>query len=180
MGNICSNDRKIDELTNVTIVDPTSLKLNYSNLKIIRLIHHNNTKIYLVEQNIIKKQFNLARDREQFLNEVETYRILSDLPFILKPLHIDQKNGVIYLPYIDTHPIKNTKNQNTVSAFLQILKKEYGIWRESEYIWSNLLQNSNTLQIYLIDFGNIPWFSTVPNSKWHIHKDKYPRLNLTR
>jgi serine/threonine protein kinase len=173
MGNICSNNRKTDETIN-----ELSLQINYNGLKVIRLIHHNNTKIYLLENNIIKKQFILPKDREQFYNEVESYRLLSHLPFILKPIHIDQKNGIIYLPYIDSNPIKNSRNKNIVNTLLGILKKEYGIWREGEYIWSNLLQNSKTQQIYLIDFGNIPWFSSVPNSKWNINRDKYPRLNL--
>ena len=62
--------------------------------------------------------------------------------------------------------------------YLSILKNKYGIWREGEYIWNNLLQCSKTEQIYLIDFGNIPWNSTVPNTKWHINTTKYPRMNL--
>jgi hypothetical protein len=178
MGNICCSDRKTEQLSDIHIVEPSSLKINYSQLKVLRLLHHNNTKIYLLENNVVKKQFTFPKDREQFLNEVETYRVLSNLPFILKPLSIDQKNGIIYLPFIDSHPIKNSRNKNIVNTFLTIIKKQYGIWRESEYIWSNLLHNSKTTQIYLIDFGNIPWFSTVPNSKWHIDKEKYPRLNL--
>ncbi len=178
MGNICSNDRKADENIDNLIINQPSSHINYNGLKVLRLIHHNNTKIYLLENCIIKKQFILPKDTEQFLNEVESYRVLSNLPFILKPLHIDMKNGIIYLPYIDSHPIKNTRNKNIVETFLSIIKKQYGIWRESDYIWSNLLQNSKTEQIYLIDFGNIPWFSSVPNSKWHINNEKYPRLNL--
>jgi len=175
MGNICSSDRKQEENINN---NQSILQNNYNSFKIKQLIHHNNTKIYLLENNIIKKQFNLTKDREQFYNESESYRILSNLPFILKPIHIDHKNGNIYLPYIDSHPIKNTRNKNIVERYLSILRKDYGISREGEYIWSNLLQNSKTGQIYLIDFGNIPWFSSVPNSKWYINKDKYPRLNL--
>jgi hypothetical protein len=178
MGNLCCRDRKLEEISTITIRQPDTIKINYEHLLVIRLIHHNHTKIYLLEENIVKKQFSLPRDREQFLNEVETYRKLANLPFILKPLYIDMKKGVIYLPFIDAQPVKNSKNKNTVSAFLSIIKNKYGIWRESEYIWTNLLQSSKTGQIYLIDFGNIPWHSSVPNSKWHIAIDKYPRPNL--
>ena len=178
MGNICCRDRKHEEISAITIEQQDSIKINYEYLSVIRLIHHNHSKIYLLEDNIVKKQFSLPRDREQFLNEVETYRKLANLPFILKPLHIDMKKGVIYLPYIDAQPVKNSKNKNTVSAFLSIIKNKYGIWRESEYIWTNLLQSSKTGQIYLIDFGNIPWFAGVPNSKWHISIDMYQRQSL--
>lgn len=183
MGNLCCRERSLDNSGNDMLENSKTLKEiiihNYETLEIIHLIHHNNSKIYLLKNNIVRKQFSLPKDRVQFYNEIETYRILSDLPFILKPLYIDAKKGTVYLPYIDSKPIKNTQNKKTIDVYLSILKNKYGIWREGDYIWNNLLQNSKTGQIYLIDFGNIPWNSTVSNTKWHINTDKYPRINLT-
>ena len=142
----------------------------YSSLKIIKILHNNNTIIYLLENNIVKKQYNLliTNNRIQFLNEVKTYILLKKLKFILKPLYIDIVSGCIYLPYIDNVPIKNSVNKEKVKLYLDVIRQHYGIYKRGEYFWGNILYDTITDQIYLIDFGNIPLYCDVPNTNWLI------------
>jgi hypothetical protein len=88
------------------------------------------------------------------------------------------KKGIIYLPYIDSKPIKNAKNKKEVENYLFILRNQYGIWKDGEYVWNNLVQSSKTGQIYFIDFGNIPWFTAVSNTRWNINQHLYAKTNL--
>jgi hypothetical protein len=175
MGNLCSSDRNPSEKPDNPRIEETINK--YENLEVLGLIHQNINKIHLMKGDIVKKQFS-GKDKQNFYNEVETYRVLSNLPFILKPFYINMKKGIIYLPYINSKPIKNAKNKKEVENYLFILRNQYGIWKDGEYIWNNLVQSSKTGQIYLIDFGNIPWFTTVSNTKWNIKRDLYSKTNL--
>lgn len=184
MGNLfcCNNDRHSELEFKHNIIDylsPDKIRSKtventdydyYSNLKIIKMIHNNNTTIYLLENNIVKKQYNLllTSNRTQFLNEVKTYILLKKLRFILKPLYIDIVSGSIYLPYIDGVPIKNTENKQKVKLYLDVIRQHYGIHKRGEYFWGNILQNISSGQIYLIDFGNIPLYYDVPNTNWLI------------
>lgn len=184
MGNLfcCNNDRHSEFEFKYNILDylnPEKVRNKtventdhdyYSNLKIVKMIHHNNTTVYLLDNNIVKKQYNLliTSNRTQFLNEVKTYILLKRLKFILKPLYIDIASGSIYLPYIDSVPIKNTENKQLVKMYLDIIHQHYGIYKRGEYFWGNILQDTKTGQIYLIDFGNIPLYYDVPNTNWLI------------
>ena len=78
-------------------------------------------------------------------------------------------DGALYL---------DAKNKKEVENYLFILRNKYGIWKDGEYIWNNLVQSSKTGQIYFIDFGNIPWFTTVSNTKWNINQHLYATTNL--
>ena len=175
MGNLCSSNRNPTE--NPIIELPDRIMNKYESLEVLRLIHQNVNKLHLMKGDIVKKQFS-GKDKQSFYNEVETYRVLSNLPFILKPFYTDMKKGVLYLPYVDNKPIKNAKNKKEVDNYLFILRNQYGIWKDGEYIWNNLVQSNTTGQIYLIDFGNIPWYSTVSNTKWYINRDLYSKTNL--
>jgi hypothetical protein len=184
MGNLfcCDNNRHtelefkhniLDYLSHEKIRNKTVENTDYdyySNLKITKMIHNNNTTVYLLENNIVKKQYNLSisSNRVQFLNEVKTYILLKKLKFILKPLYIDIVSGSIYLPYIEGVPIKNSENKQKVQLYLDIIRQHYGIHKRGEYFWGNILQDVNTDQIYLIDFGNIPLYMDVPNTNWLI------------
>lgn len=175
MGNLCSSDRNPNEKN--TIEHPETIMNKFESLEVLRLIHQNVNKLHLMKGDIIRKQFS-EKYKQNFYNEIETYRVLSNQPFILKPIHINMKKGVLYLPYVDSKPIKNTKNKKKVDNYLFILKNQYGIWKDGEYVWNNLVQSSTTGQIYLIDFGNIPWYSTVSNTKWQINRVLYSKTSL--
>ena len=184
MGNLfcCNNDRHSNLEFKHNILDylnPEKIRTKtventdheyYSNLKITKMLHNNNTTVYLLENNVVKKQYNLLLDgnRVQFLNEVKTYILLKKLKFILRPLYIDIISGSIYLPYVDSVPIKNTENKQIVKLYLEILHQHYGIYKRGEYFWGNILQDTKSGQIYLIDFGNIPLYCDVPNTNWLI------------
>ncbi len=117
MGNLCSSDRKPEpENGDLVINNP------YENAEIECLIYKNVNSIYLLKgRKIVKKQFG-EKERQNFFNEVETYRVLHGLPFILKPLFIDMKKYAIYLPFIDGKPQKHSNNKWTVNLHLNLLK----------------------------------------------------------
>ena len=170
MGNVCCSDRRILNINNAidaTLKYDANILVNqYDKKKIIKILHNNDVNVFLLEDNIVKKQYNLTKDAKKFDNEVETYRRLKHLPFILKPLHISKDS--IYLPFISQKPIKNEQNKKIVSNYLDILENNFGIYRTAEYQWSNLLQCPRTKQVYLISFGNIPWLYKSANTKWVI------------
>jgi len=181
MGNICCSEHRKIEDTNILEIESKKISLksafikNLDSKKIIKILHNNDTTVFLLEDNIVLKKFDMSSQSTKFNNEIETYKRLKSLPFILKPILIT--NDSIYLPYISKKPQKTTHNKKIVDTYLEILKRDYGISRISEYQWCNLLQCPKTQQIYLISFGNIPWISYLSNTKWVI-SDNLPYKSI--
>jgi len=172
MGNIICLDcaggepRKSPKLKTLN----TIIHENYRNLKKVKILHKNRNTVYLLEDNIVRKDF--GDNLLDFYNEADTYLKLSGLPFILKPYFIDYQTASIYLPYIDSRPPKTEQNRKIVNNYLSVLRKNYHIIKKGEYIWCNLLYSAKKGQIYMIDFGNIPWNGEVFKSSWVIRANK--------
>ena len=93
--------------------------------------------------------------RGQFNNEIETYKYLFNCYFVPKMLYYNKSRLSIYLPYLDSKPFKTEENSKILNKYLNDLDRKWRIRRLTKYHWDNLRYKNN--QIYLIDFGDVPF-----------------------
>lgn len=120
-----------------------------------KLNNCHDSQVYLLNNNIVLKRYPKSRSGSgQFTNEIATYRLLFNCPFILNIINLDFSNNSFTIPFISGKPIKNSHNRDVVDRYLQILDKSYGLERLYPISWTNLVCDNK--KIYLIDFGGVP------------------------
>ena len=139
----------------------------YESLRIIcKIKNSHDSSVFLLENDIIMKVYpNTEQGRGQFNNEIETYKHLFNCYFVPNLLHYNKSRLSLFLPYLDSKPLKNEENQKTLNRYLNNLDRKWGIRRLKRYQWDNLRQKNN--QIYLIDFGSVPFTYQKYNKRPH-------------
>jgi predicted Ser/Thr protein kinase len=149
------------EMTNA--VKPIKPKTNFAKLKRKKVLQRGGKSkyVYLMEKKIIKKAYD-RKNKDQLFRlkrEVQLMRHLRYCPFVPKLLHVDWKDGSIYMQYVGT-PLTNTKeNQRALQQKMKELHLDWNVMRHrkgkpnySVYIGNGTRMNG---QVYVIDFGSL-------------------------
>jgi hypothetical protein len=144
----------------------------YNNLKTVKKLNAcYDSEVYLLENNIIKKIYpKTPNGNGQFQNEFITYKYLRSCPFIPKLLYVNQTKNELFIEYIGRRAHKNHKNIEKIEECLKQLKHNWHIKRLSSISWSNVVEREGNL--YLIDFGGIPWKYKPRKIKWEINHSR--------
>jgi len=168
IGQDTSNENA-DIITNAYMNNKLDEYSYYKNLKVVKKLNAcYDSEVYLLKNNIIKKRYpKTPVGNGQFENEFITYKYLRSCPFIPKLLYVNKSYNELYIEYIGRRAHKNRKNIEKIEQCLKQLNHNWHIKRLSSISWSNVVERDG--QLYLIDFGGIPWKYKPRKIKWEIN-----------